>query len=474
MKKRVICFVLSLLIISIPAVPADAQVINNEWDMAYALIQNWQNGNATAQVACTSDLQMNRVWAYAASVIPSKTSISRRYVTYSNGYIEAWMYLEVQEPYQAEAAAAVKRAADSIVNASMTNLEKIRTFHDYLILNCAYDSEARSSRMNAASMPAFSTSGPMLFGKAVCDGYASAMMALCEYAGVPCFKISSTSMDHAWNYVFDGGQWLHADVTYDDPTPDTPGRIKENYFMKTTSEMRELGHVLDESTEKTLSFEEYTAFFAWYLEKTGYVYSSPQAGEQTVYISEEELRRQLYAKFLEILGLFSGTENGYELKRTPNRLEMAVMFSRVLGAEQKAASSTLTTPFCDTGWAYRYVAYLYHAGYIKGIGAGIYGGYNSVSAKDYITLMLRALGYSDERGDFSWEDSLEYGLSLGVVSEGIAQGASFSRGDMAEVTVYALHTNMKGTNTTLAEYLMRSGTISAKAYLEAAELLEQY
>lgn len=42
------------------------------------------------------------------------------------------------------------------------------------------------------------------------------------------------------------------------------------------------------------------------------------------------------AVFLDQLGLFRGTEQGYELDRTMTRAEGAVMLTRLLGGEQEA------------------------------------------------------------------------------------------------------------------------------------------
>ncbi|MFD1909434.1 hypothetical protein ACFSQ7_43985 [Paenibacillus rhizoplanae] len=47
-----------------------------------------------------------------------------------------------------------------------------------------------------------------------------------------------------------------------------------------------------------------------------------------------------YAEALNHLGLFSGTENGYELSRVPTRAESLVMMLRLWGKEEEALKST--------------------------------------------------------------------------------------------------------------------------------------
>ena len=86
------------------------------------------------------------------------------------------------------------------------------------------------------------------------------------------------------------------------------------------------------------------------------------------------------------------------------------MFLRLIGEEGAALSSTAANPFADTpAWCDRYVAYAYEKGYTKGnnISAGgqrYFGPDAQLSAGEYMTFLLRALGYSDSGAspDFSW------------------------------------------------------------------------
>ena len=57
------------------------------------------------------------------------------------------------------------------------------------------------------------------------------------------------------------------------------------------------------------------------------------------------------ADSLHEMGLFQGTQNGYDLDRTPTRAEAAVMLVRLLGKEAEAKTLTYTAPFTDLkGW----------------------------------------------------------------------------------------------------------------------------
>ena len=67
------------------------------------------------------------------------------------------------------------------------------------------------------------------------------------------------------------------------------------------------------------------------------------------------------------MGLFLGTDHGYELDRAATRVEGVVMLIRMLGEEEAALAYTGAQPFRDVPeWASKYVAYAYGMGYTKG------------------------------------------------------------------------------------------------------------
>lgn len=129
------------------------------------------------------------------------------------------------------------------------------------------------------------------------------------------------------------------------------------------------------------------------------------------------------------MGLLQGTGvsygSGYELERTSMRIEGLVMFIRLLGEERAALQSTAPNPFADVPtWAERYVAYAYEKGYTTGTGVAadgtMYFSPNAtISAEEYMTFLLRALGYSDsgKDPDFSWQTAMTDGVTYGVLRE---------------------------------------------------------
>ena len=169
----------------------------------------------------------------------------------------------------------------------------------------------------------------------------------------------------------------------------------------------------------------------------------------------EDAAGALYA-----LGLFRGTGTDaegaptFELGRALTRSEAVTMLVRLLGREDEALGGTWETPFTDVeAWAGPYVGLAYENGLTTGTGETTFGGGERVTAAQYITFILRALGYDDASGDFAWDRAWELSDELGVTGGeyGAANSASFTRGDAALISLSALSQTLKGSETTLLE-----------------------
>lgn len=118
---------------------------------------------------------------------------------------------------------------------TLSDIDKIVAVHDYLVLNTVYD-EASAAVMDGGA--AHYVEGTLLNGMAVCSGYASTFHLFMMLADIPCEYV--TSETHAWNLVQLEDEWYHIDVTWDDPVPDTPGKVLYTYFMMTDEEVGRL------------------------------------------------------------------------------------------------------------------------------------------------------------------------------------------------------------------------------------------
>ena len=144
------------------------------------------------------------------------------------------------------------------------------------------------------------------------------------------------------------------------------------------------------------------------------------------------------------LGLFRGTgtdENGnpiFDLDRAPTRHEAVTMLVRLLGKEAEATAGTWTTPFTDVAeWAKPYVGYAYTHGLTNGMSDTTFGGDNIVSAAQYLTFVLRALGYQSG-SDFQWDKAWELSDQLGITNGQYNANSEFLRGDVAVVSYKSL------------------------------------
>lgn len=166
-------------------------------------------------------------------------------------------------------------------------------------------------------------------------------------------------------------------------------------------------------------------------------------------------------------GLFQGTgtdANGnpiFDLDKTLNRHEAVTLLVRILGKEAEAQQTPLTTPFTDVAtWAKPYVGYAYAHGLTGGNSPTTFGGNLSVSASQFITFVLRALGYTsgtDFEWDRAWELSDQIGLTDGRYN---ANTTVFTRGDAAIISRNALDAYVVNSGRKLGDILGISGSTS--------------
>jgi len=160
------------------------------------------------------------------------------------------------------------------------------------------------------------------------------------------------------------------------------------------------------------------------------------------------------ANELYTLGLFQGkgtNANGnpiFALDDVPTRHEAVTMLVRLLGKEDEAKAGSWNIPFTDVdAWAKPYVGYAYANGLTTGTGATTFGGKATISATQYLTFVLRALGYQSGT-DFQWDKAWELTDKLGL-THGEYPSDDFLRGDIALISAGALDQKLKNSETTL-------------------------
>lgn len=183
----------------------------------------------------------------------------------------------------------------------------------------------------------------------------------------------------------------------------------------------------------------------------------------TFAFAEEVVDQNQKAEELKKLGLFKGSDKGFELERPPKRIESAVMLVRLLGKESEVLENEYSHPFIDVPeWADKYIGYMYENGLTKGISKDEFGSANLTDLKSYSTFVLRTLGYDDTAGDFSWNNAADKAQEVGILSSEKLEemkNNSFSRGDMVEVSYNALKVNIKGSSELLIDDLIDMGVV---------------
>ena len=183
------------------------------------------------------------------------------------------------------------------------------------------------------------------------------------------------------------------------------------------------------------------------------------------------------ADSLHEMGLFQGTQNGYDLDRTPTRAEAAVMLVRLLGKEAEAKALTYTAPFTDLkGWEKPYVQYLYSNGLANGTNRTTFNPTGKCTAQMYATFLLRALGYSDT-ADFSYANAIETAREQGIYDTGIINVQNFLRDDAAAASYTVLSVSPKNSEGTLLGQLVSENAITeadAKRYQSLFSSYAQY
>ena len=190
----------------------------------------------------------------------------------------------------------------------------------------------------------------------------------------------------------------------------------------------------------------------------------------------EETDYNALADALKSMGLFRGSDvpygSGYDLESAPTRIQGLVMFLRLIGEETYALNypgSGIT--FADVPeWALPYVAYAYDKGYTKGQEIDsqwrvVFGSEHPLAARDYMTFLLRALGYS-EGSAFAWETAISDAQTLGVLTEGegkLLTEKPFLRAQVAYLSYMSLSAQTAGESGTLLDKLTSSGVVSATA-----------
>lgn len=141
----------------------------------------------------------------------------------------------------------VERIVRDIITPSMSDVEKVKAIHDYVVLNTTYSENSSTTPHSAYAL--FNE------GKGVCQAYALATLRLLEEAGIEVRYVTGVAggVLHAWNLVKVDGEWYHLDTTWNDPVfignvGDMSDYVRYDYFLISDKEISK-DHQADEISD---------------------------------------------------------------------------------------------------------------------------------------------------------------------------------------------------------------------------------
>lgn len=184
---------------------------------------------------------------YFVSPFNAEKKITTTYST--NGEIT----LNIEKLYTEEEINIVNNKIDEILNNIITNdmslEDKILTIHDYIINTTQYDTAALENNTTYHSHISY---GTLIEGYSTCNGYADTMALFLDRLDVLNYRVVSST--HVWNAIYINNQWLHLDLTWDDPITKDSNNITHKFYLIDTPTL-ESYNITDHNFDKTIFLE---------------------------------------------------------------------------------------------------------------------------------------------------------------------------------------------------------------------------
>lgn len=153
---------------------------------------------------------------------------------FDNNVIE----VEIKHTYTEEQIKVLNEKIDNFINENdldtMSPREQIKVVHDYIINNTEYD-QLKSDDVQNNMYKSNTAYGVLVQRFGICSGYSDAMKLFLDKLNIINYKISNDQ--HIWNLVLLNEEWLHLDLTWDDPISDK-NITRDNYFLISNKTMK--------------------------------------------------------------------------------------------------------------------------------------------------------------------------------------------------------------------------------------------
>ena len=229
----------------------DSYIISNQDEIIQSIYTGLNSGNDKITLdcnyetveACLDDFktvfQNNKLMLSISNYVNPYNKYYNINASYTYSSKEANIELTFNKKYTKEQIEEIDKIIDSNLNElnlnEMSDEEKIKWAHDYLVNKNSYDEES----MNTGVGDAYNAYGAIVLNKAVCQGYAEAMALFLDRFNIPNILVPSDT--HVWNLVYVNNKWLHLDVTWDDPVVIGGGEmLRYDYYLITNDDLSKL------------------------------------------------------------------------------------------------------------------------------------------------------------------------------------------------------------------------------------------
>lgn len=199
----------------------------------------------------------------------------------------------------------------SDVPTEATELEKVLYTHEYLTINCGYDTTLQNNDAYEA----------LINGTSACQGYAMAFNEIVTTMGLNCVQVLSSNLNHIWNKVEIDGEYYHLDATWDDPLVDgvydRTGLSRHEYFLLSDETiynkgMYVNGSFVDHSDMKTVGETELEGSSSKF--ESGYVWEDTD--NPIVYLNGKWYKLETTSK----LGIIKEISRDFKTSKEVNRV----------------------------------------------------------------------------------------------------------------------------------------------------------
>ncbi len=239
-------------------------VIDNGWkEFTFYCPEEYKNCVSDATKISGDELILTHLNNY---VHPFNSFTNIKSSINDNGEITLKVFYLYSEKRINEITEKVEEILNSLNVNDLEDYDKIKTVHDYIINNVKYDVDR--NEVNDSKYESYNAYGPLFQGYATCNGYTDLMAIFLTKMGFDNYKIATTKDEisysntgHIWNAVKVNDEWLHLDLTWDDPvSDDKKDYLFHTYFLVSTEAMMEADKgetVIEEHNFNRLYYLEY-------------------------------------------------------------------------------------------------------------------------------------------------------------------------------------------------------------------------